>query len=381
MDLNLYFEPVELEKPGNAPRIRKSMFGRNIRINTPNTPVDEISNYNVAIFGVREDRNSQNRGSAMAPDSIRNSLYHLYRINDKLKIIDLGNLKSTQTIGDTYFGVSDVVLELLRNQVLVIMLGGTQDITYGAYMAFEKDNFPVNVVSVDSRLDLCGEDEEGDNWMRKLLSGKKLFRYTSLGHQQYLVDRQALDEIEKGSFEAFRLGQVREDISMTEPIFRDARLVSFNMSAVRQSDSPGTIFPSPNGFMAEEACQMTRYAGLSDHVSCLGIFDANPEFDRQGQTANLAAQMIWYFIEGYTQRKAEQPVAGNPDFKIFIVRHQDVEHEMKFYKSLVTGRWWLDIPNLASGDNIAVSCSQSDYDQACRHEIPDLWMKMFRKIN
>jgi len=104
MDLNLYFEPVELEKPGLVPRSQKSMFGRNIMINTANTPIDEISNYNVAIFGVCEDRNSQNIGSAMAPDSIRNSLYQLYRINDKIKIIDLGNLKSTQTTGDTYFG-------------------------------------------------------------------------------------------------------------------------------------------------------------------------------------------------------------------------------------------------------------------------------------
>jgi arginase family enzyme len=89
-------------------------------------------------MGVKEERDSPNTGSELAPESIRNSLYHLYSGNDQGKIIDLGNLKSTMTVGDTYFGVRDIILELLKNQVMIIVLGGTQDITYGIYMAYEK---------------------------------------------------------------------------------------------------------------------------------------------------------------------------------------------------------------------------------------------------
>jgi len=379
MDLNLYFEPVELDRPEKSPRTEKAMFGQNMRINTPSTPIDEISNYNVAIFGVSEDRNSFNRGAALAPDRIRSSLYNLYRINEKVRIIDLGNLKKTQTVGDTYYGVRDVVLELLRNQVLVVIIGGTQDITYGAYMAYEKDHPAVKVISVDSRIDV----EEGMNngWIEKVLSGNKLFEYTNIGHQQYLVNRDTTEKLGKFPFESVRLGQARENLEMAEPVLRDAHLVSFDVSSIRQSDSPGTAFPSPNGFMAEEACQIARYAGLSDQVSCLGIFEVNPEFDLHDQTTNLASQMIWYFIEGYTQRRAEKPAQGNPDFRIFVVSHEDMEHELRFYKSQVTGRWWLDVPHLESGGSVAVPCSSAEYEQAGRHEIPDLWWKVFQRIN
>ncbi len=58
MDLNYYFEPVALEKPDESFRFSDAMFGRNIRINTASTPIDEISNYQLAIMGVTEDRNS-----------------------------------------------------------------------------------------------------------------------------------------------------------------------------------------------------------------------------------------------------------------------------------------------------------------------------------
>lgn len=381
MDLNLYFEPVELERPENAPRTSRSMFGRNIAINTPNNPIGDISDYNVAIMGIREERNSSNKGSALAPDSIRNSLYHLFRVNDKVRIIDLGNLKSTVTVGDTYFGVRDIILELLKNQIMIIVLGGTQDITYGIYMAFEKVFSSVNVVTVDSRIDTDDEEEGENGWVGKVLTGKKLFRYTNIGHQQYLVNRDILEKLEEGIFESVRLGQARADIPATEPILRDAHLLSVDISAVRQSDSPGTIYPSPNGFTAEEACQISRYAGLSDEVSCMGIFEVNPAFDRNSHTAGLAAQMIWYFIEGYTQRRKENPLQGNPDFRQFVVSHQDMQYELRFFKSLVTGRWWMEIPHLSTGDNVLVACSQADYELACNHEIPDLWWKYFRKIN
>jgi formiminoglutamase len=131
MDLNYYFEPVSLEKPEAYFRHSDAMFGRNIRINTESTPIDEISNYQLAILGVTEDRNSLNKGSSGAPDLIRRNLYELFRVNDKLRIIDLGNLKRAATPEDTYYGIRDVMTDLLNNQVTVIVLGGTQDISMG----------------------------------------------------------------------------------------------------------------------------------------------------------------------------------------------------------------------------------------------------------
>jgi arginase family enzyme len=381
MDLNYYFEPVSLEKSEEFFGTSDAMFGRNIRINTPSTPIDEISNYQLAIMGVNEDRNSVNKGSALAPDRIRRKLYELSRVNEKIRIIDVGNIKPTATPEDTYFGVRDVMTDLLNNQVTVIVLGGSQDITRGIFMAYEQRTYLPIMVSVDSRLDMEEGPLSSATWMSHIINSSKLFNYTALGHQQYLVNTAYLTQLEEKGFDVVRMGLLRSNLMIAEPFLRDSHLVSFDIAAVKQSDAPGTRFPSPNGLSAEEACQLSRFAGMSDQVSCFGIFETNPQFDHHDQTTHLAAQAAWYFIEGYSQRKKEKPVQSSPDFKVYMVNHRDMEHTLTFYKSLVTGRWWMEIPEIKTGDPVLVACSQEEYQQACNHEIPEMWWKAFQRIN
>ena len=381
MDLNYYFEPVALDKPEDSFSVSDAMFGRNIRINTPNTPIDEISNYQLAIFGIPEDRNSPNTGSSLAPDRVRAKLYNLYRVNEKLRIIDLGNLKRATTVNDTYFGVRDVMTDLLNNQVTAIVLGGSQDITQGIFLSFEQRAGRINVVTIDSRIDLEEGPLNSSSWNVPLMKSPKLFKYTIMGSQQYLVNRKHQEYLEERSFEIVRLGALRSNLALAEPFLRDAQLVSFDIAAIKQSDAPGTQLPSPNGLLAEEACQLARFSGLSEQVSCFGLYEINPRYDIHDQTAHLASQAIWYFIEGYSQRKREKPAQNNPDFKVFLVNHEDMEHALTFYKSLITGRWWMEIPEIKTGGQVLVACSQEEYQQACNHDIPEMWWKAFQRIN
>ncbi len=381
MDLNDYFEPIALDRPEESFRSDDSLFGRSIKIHTASIDIDEISNYNIAILGVSEDRNSGNTGSAEAVDRIRTKLYELSRVNEKLRIIDLGNLKRSANINDTYFGLRDVMMEILNNQVTAIVLGGSQDLTHGIYMAFELVRESVNVVSVDSRLDMEPVAIHSTSWLSQVMKSKKLFGCTCLGHQQYFTNKVQQETLEEKSFEVIRLGSLRSNIVIAEPFLRDAHLVSMDISAVKQSEAPATRYPSPNGLLAEEACQLARYAGLSEQVSCFGLFEVNPKFDHHDQTAHLAAQAVWYFMEGFTQRKREIPSQTNTDFKVFMVNHQDMEHALTFYKSQVTGRWWMEVPVIKTGKPMIVSCSGDEYQQACNHDIPELWWKAFQKIN
>lgn len=381
MDLNDYFDPVSLEKPADSIGASDEMFGRNIRINTASNPIDEISNYQLAILGVNEDRNSRNTGSANAPDNIRRKLYELYRINDKLRIIDLGNLKNTASPQDTYFGLRDVMTDLLNNQVTAIVIGGTHDLGAGLYMAFEQTSPRVNVVTIDSRIDMNPSGGGSFSWNIPVINSPRIFRYTSLGHQQYLVDPSYPDALEDKGFDVVRLGMLRSNLMLAEPFIRDANLVTMDIGAIRQSEAPGTKYPSPNGLLAEEACQLARYAGMSDLVSCFGIFEVNSLYDSHDQTSQLVAQAVWYFAEGYTQRKKEKPSQNSADFKVFLVNHSDMEHALTFYKSLITGRWWMEIPEMKTGSRLLVACTQEEYQQACNHEIPDMWWKAFQRIN
>jgi arginase family enzyme len=56
-------------------------------------------------------------------------------------------------------------------------------------------------------------------------------------------------------------------IEETEPILRSSHLMMFDLNSLRLSDAPGTSNKSPNGLYAEEACQIIRYAGLSNRIS------------------------------------------------------------------------------------------------------------------
>ena len=89
----------------------------------------------------------------------------------------------------------------------------------------------------------------------------------------------------------------------------------------------------------------------------------------------------WYFIDGYSVRKIENPFSGDKNFKVFLVSHKDMEYEITFYRSLVTNRWWMEVPRINSSDKFTIACSHDDYQQACNHEIPDLWWKSYQRIN
>jgi len=138
MDLNDYFDPVSIQKP----LIRNVRPGdemvKKLVIHTPNRPISNLPGFDIALLGIPEDRNSQNKGASTAPDHIRQIFYSLSRIRNKIKIIDLGNMRLGKTPADTYFGIRDIVINLLENHVVPVIMGGTQDITYGCYEALMK---------------------------------------------------------------------------------------------------------------------------------------------------------------------------------------------------------------------------------------------------
>jgi len=387
MNIQDYCDPVALERPANNHLSDKAVLCRNIYINTPDTPVKNLDQYDLAIIGIPEDRNASVPGSAETPDQVRNQLYQLFRLNPRLKIIDLGNLKCGNSVQDTYFALRDVLLDLVARKLTVVILGGSQDLTYGIYLAFEKINRKFSFATIDSRLDmgLINDEIMPESYLIPILSRKKelLFSYSNLGHQTYFVDQGDLDFLRDNFHQSIRLGDIRRDIGKVEPILRDAGFVSLDVNSIRQSDAPGCTHPSPNGFTGEEICQISRYAGLSPTTKCFGLFNLLPDADNREQTAQLGAQSLWYFMEGVSQRKEENPLSAPDSFKKFIVSHNDMDHDIIFYKSLETDRWWFEVPVIRQTKtrHVLVSCSLDDYQKACNQEIPDRWLNAFQKLN
>jgi arginase family enzyme len=391
MEINLFLDPVDLNSiPAGNARPGQQRMGEKIRIHAEKAHFPDLDGVRVALIGVIEERNAVNNpGCSTAPNHIRSAFYQLFHHWPSLEIADLGNIRAGHSVDDTYFALNQVIAELLRKKIIPVVLGGSQDLTYAMYQAYENIGQLVNIVSVDPLFDLGQEEEEfnAQSYLSRIILHQPnyLFNYTNLGYQTYYVDYLAVDLMKNLLFDVYRLGLIKAHMEESEPIVRNADIVSFDISAIRAADAPGNGNAGPNGFTGEEACRVARYAGLSDKLSSVGFFEFNPLLDQNRITAELIAQMIWYFLDGVASRTNDLPMKDSTEFAKYIVRIEGQDEDVIFLRSKKTDRWWIDL-SFGRTDRKKyekhhfVPCSKEDYELALQDEIPDRWWQFFQKL-
>ena len=299
---------------------------------------------------------------------------------------DLGNMKQGMSFADTIAGLTDVLTTLISEDIFPVIIGGSSALVTAIDKSFTLLKNRYTLLSVDPRIDYSNNpDSFGSmNYLNKI-TGNSLstFRhYINIGYQTYLNDQQVLNRFSRRHSEMVRIGDVRQAVYLMEPLFRDSDAAVFDISAVRQSDAPGTAVPSPNGFYGEEICLLARYAGISDRLKVFGLFDVNPDFDIRSQTSGLAAQILWFFLEGFSQKQYETPSLSDKNSGRFIkyhVRVTDLEEDLIFVKSILTERWWIELQDI-NDNKIYIACSHEDYLKANRNEVPDRWVRAAERI-
>jgi len=389
MDISLYFEPVAIHNIIDEEHVHPNHIIKYLSVYTKDKSFPSLEETDIAIFGVNEGRAAiDNEGCKNAADHFRKYFYSLFK-HHNIRIADLGNIRPGNSINDTYFAVRDVVASLLKKNIIPIIIGGGQDLTFANYLAYESLGKIINLVSVDNMFDL-GDPESpitSKTYLSKIITHQPsyLFNFSNIGYQTYLVDKEAINLMDKLYFDVYRLGFVQSDMEEVEPMVRNADMMSVDISSVRQSDAPGNACATPNGFYGEELCRIMRYAGMSDKLSSLGIYEINPEYDRKGQTASLAAQAVWYFIDGFYNRKQDFPIKDKKFYIKYRVVIKELQNEIIFYKSKKTNRWWMEVPcpsRLKSKyeRHYLISCSYNDYKIAMKEEVPDRWWQAYQKI-
>ncbi|KGL58610.1 formimidoylglutamase [Polaribacter sp. Hel1_85] len=361
-------------------------LGKTFKIHTQEEGFPDLENVQIAILGVQEDRNSENNfGCGEDLHFIRRKLYGLFPGNWNTQIADLGNVLKGNSVTDTYFAVSEIITGLLKKNIIPIIIGGGQDITYVNYRAYDSLEQTVNIATVDSRFDLGNLDDEltSQSYLSKIIMQEpnNLFNYSNVGYQTYFNSQEEIQLLDSLFFDAHRLGKAKE-LENIEPVFRNADIVSIDLGSVRQSEAPANNNASPNGFYGEEICAISRYAGLSDKVSSFGIYEYNSMLDNNHQTAHLIAQMIWYFIEGVNFRVKDYPFSGKENYQKFTVLLED-DDPLTFYKSNKSGRWWIEIKILSDNKykrHALIPCTYSDYTDATKQIIPEKWYKAMSKL-
>jgi len=361
------------------------VIGQSLRIHTATVEPD-LKGVKMAIVGVLESRNSVDYiGQDFQLSEIRKAFYKLFPGNWTHNIADLGDIQKGETVEDTYFALIQVLSNLIKDNIIPIIIGGSQDLTYANYRAYDKISSMINIVNVDKSFDLGDSSKPitNESYLGKIILEQpyNLFNYTALGFQTYFNSQEEIDLMEKLYFESFRLGSIIPNISVVEPVLRDADLVTLDINSVKSSEVSPKQKYSPNGFTGREICAISRYAGISNKVSSFGVYEYNPSMDDKA-TAMLVAQVLWYFIEGVNCRVKDDDFKDLNSYLKFTVLVES--EELVFFKSKKTERWWIEIPfleysNTKSKQHPLLACTYEDYVSATSGIIPERWYKAYKK--
>ncbi len=381
MDIRHYFNSVNFLQFSALSRSNwKYSIGAVIEKKTLSLTAQNIHNLDVALVGAPFDSHRANVHSSAAPDKIREELYQLSKFDVKFNIADFGNLKPSNSVKGNYQALRDIVEFFYELGIVTIIVGGSQDLSFGITEVF-KGNKLFSFSTIDSFLDIKKGKESfnSSNYLSRVFSSNpKLFQFSLIGYQSHYIAPELFLRT-KGINNSIRLGRLRGEIEFAEPVFRNTDVLSFDIGAVKFSEAPGTYRFSPNGLRSEEACQLAKYAGLSDRLKVFGLFEFDSENDLNNLTAKLAAQIVWYFLEGFLNREEEKP-ADNKTSVMYQVEVKNVDKPLVFYKNIKTDRWWMQI-NTIDNEPIYFACSKNEYIKASNNEIPGLWLKYIQQLD
>tara|TARA_B100000927_G_scaffold285143_1_gene274880 strand:- start:818 stop:1924 length:1107 start_codon:yes stop_codon:yes gene_type:complete len=361
------------------------ILGNRISIHSSEKGVPDLDSIKIAIIGIPEERNSTDYlGDNLNLNEIRKSFYNLYPGNWSSKIADLGNLILGGNTDETYGRVISLLTIIFKKNIIPIIIGGSQDLLYAVYRAYDSIQNTVNIVNVDSNFDIGDSSKPINNlsYLGKIILDQphNLFNYSNLGFQTYHNSQEEIDLMDNLYFEAYRLGDVCSEIRLVEPVTRDADIVSIDMKSIKASELSSRQKFSPNGFDGKEICAISRYAGISNKVSSFGIFEYKSSNEDE-VTEMLISQIIWYFIEGFNCRVMDSDFRNEDDYSKFTVIVD--EYELVFYKNKITSRWWIEIFGEGSNTKLKqttlLPCTIEDYNSAKNGIIPDRWFRAIKK--
>ncbi len=307
--------------------------------------------------------------SAFLP--FRKALYSMTANFKAGQIVDMGHVNAGAV------GITEVVDQLQKKGIFTVIISRSELLPHALLRAYSTTRKPVHLSLAESRLDYEWQrNEEKKNLLDLLIPyyPEILTRLSCLGYQSYFVDERVLNMLRMLHFEAHRLGVLRNNMPEVEPIVRDSDIFGLNLCSLNFTDSPGAVHVNPNGFSAAEACQIARYAAMSDRLSCIGLYGYAPEEDVKGLTALLLAQMFWYIVQGYQQRKNEFPLLPE-DLTRYEVHLSTGSVPVAFFKSQRSERWWFYVAPQRNSTSLdpegLISCSYDDYLKTCSGDIPD----------
>ena len=258
-------------------------------------------------------RNQGRAGAAAGPDAIRRQLGKLPFTGATPPITDLGNVRNHfGSVEESQFALANVVETWHQTRALSVVLGGGHDLAFGHFLGIHRALKPgarLAVINVDAHLDLRSASEgahSGTSFsqIRQVLAGEnKPLHYCAIGIDPLSNTRDLFQTAQ----EAGALVIPREDCQWSR-LYEiraqvrgflhdmDAVYLSIDLDAFSMACSPGVSAPAAIGIQPDFVVGLLTDLMQTGKVVGLDVAEMNPAYDRDDQSARLAAQLIGHAL-------------------------------------------------------------------------------------
>lgn len=254
-------------------------------------------------------RNQGRAGAILGPDAIRRQLGKLpNHLPAKTGLLDVGTITCTDAdLEATQRVLSDTVKKLLDTGIFPIVLGGGHDMAYGTFNGIKNhlgNSKSIGIINFDAHFDLritANGNTSGTPFYQIAQECAEMeipFHYLCLGIREDANDSslfttaKALD-VKFILRDTFRIAFHNEINAWITAFIQnvDAVYVTIDLDGFSSAYAPGVSAPSPMGFTPDVVLASLKTIINSGKLIALDIAELNPTFDRDDQTARLAASL------------------------------------------------------------------------------------------
>lgn len=221
-----------------------------------------------------------------------------------VRMVDIGDADIVHTDTETsHANIEKGVRAILKAGALPVTIGGDHSINIPCIRAFD-DQGPIHILQIDAHLDFVdirhGVRHGHGNPMRRAAEKDYVTGITALGIRNVSsTTKEGYDAARTMGDDILSVRQVRK----LGPDATAARIpagakvyVTIDIDGFCPSIAPGTGTPSHGGFLYYEVLEILQQVANTHDIVGIDLVEVAPDYDRDGTTAILAAQVLLNFL-------------------------------------------------------------------------------------
>lgn len=265
-----------------------------------------------AVIGFASDegvkRNGGRPGAVEGPAAIRKALAPL-AIGPAEVVTDLGDVRVTDAdLEGGQSALGDLVAGALRDGLTPVVLGGGHETAYGSYLGLSRagvlDGRRLGILNLDAHFDLRRADRATSGTPFLQIAADEAgrgaeFTYAVVGISEANNTRALFDTAE--DLKVSHLLDVECQAPDRATVLQfvadfiegvDVLYLTLDLDVLPASVAPGVSAPAAVGVPAALVLEVCRLVAASGKLLLFDVVELNPTFDRDGQTASVAARMV-----------------------------------------------------------------------------------------